>query len=183
VRWTVDEFHELACLPALEGRKLILVDGEVLDMPLANHPHDMGIGRTDRQLRQIFHEAHYWVRIQMALPLGLHTDPGPDIAVVAGEMTTNVEQPTTAILVVEVADSTLDYDIGDKADLYAAAGIGDYWVLDINGRQLLVFRDPIADAVSTTGYRYSTTRALSSADSISALVASQSSIRVSDLIV
>src|SRR5262245_2103294 len=119
VRWTVDEFHELACLPALEGRKLILVDGEILDIPLANHPHDVGIGKTDRQLRQIFPEVHFWVRIQMALPLGLHTDPGPDIAVVAGEMTTHAEQPTTALLVVEVADSTLDYDIGDKADLYA----------------------------------------------------------------
>jgi len=182
VRWTVDEFHELASLPSIEGRKLILVDGEILDTPLANHPHDMGVGKTERQLRQILPEAQYWVRNQMALPLGLHTDPGPDIAVIEGEMTTHAQQPTTAILVVEVADSTLDYDIGDKADLYAAASIADYWVLDVNGRRLLVFRNPTCDAASTTGFRYSTTQALSAKDTVSPLAAPQSTIRIADLV-
>jgi len=83
VRWTVDEFHELATLPVFDGRKMILVDGEILDMPPANHPHDMGIGSCQDALELIFSKNDFWIRVQMALPLGLRTDPVPDLAVVA----------------------------------------------------------------------------------------------------
>lgn len=182
VRWTVDEFHDLACLPIFEGRKMILVDGEILDMPPANHPHDMGIGKTNRTLGKIFPDDAWWIRIQMALPLGLHTDPIPDVAVVEGEMTTHLGQPTTAKLLVEVADSSLDYDTTDKADLYAAASIADYWVLDLNGRRLIVFRNPVVDAASATGFRYSSTQTLDASATISPLAAPQATIRVADLL-
>jgi hypothetical protein len=47
-------------------------------------------------------------------------------------------------LVVEVSDTTLFYDTTTKAELYATAGIEDYWVVDLENRQLLLFRDPVA---------------------------------------
>ena len=182
VRWTVDEFHEFASLPMFEGRKMILVDGEVLDMPPANHPHDMGIGKMNRTLGKVFPESGYWIRVQMALPLGQYTDPIPDVAVVEGEMTTHHRQPSTAQLLVEVSDSSLDYDTTDKADLYAAAGIADYWVLDLNGRQLFVFRNPVVDSASDTGFRYASIQTLDASATISPLAAPHAIIRASDLL-
>jgi Uma2 family endonuclease len=182
VRWTVDEFHELASLPVFEGRKMILVDGEILDMPPANHPHDMGIGSCQDALELIFSKNDFWIRIQMALPLGLRTDPIPDVAVVEGSRPTHRRQPSTALLIVEVSDSSIDYDAGDKADLYAAAGIADYWVLDLNGQQLLVFRDPAIDASSETGFRYAAKQALDATATISPIAAPSAAVRVADLL-
>jgi Uma2 family endonuclease len=182
VRWTVDEFHELAGLPVFEDRKMILVDGEILAMPPANHPHDMGIGSCQDALELIFSKNDFWIRIQMALPFGQRTDPIPDLAVVAGARLTHWRQPSTALLIVDVSDTSIDYDAGDKADLYAAAGIADYWVLDLNGRQLLVFRGPIPDSASATGFRYAATQALDATTTISPLAAPIAAIRVADLL-
>ncbi len=68
----------------------------------------------------------------------------PDFAIIAGTTRGSAGHPTTAALVVEVADPSLDFDTDEKRRLYARSGIQEYWVLDINGRQLLVCRDPQA---------------------------------------
>ncbi len=52
-------------------------------------------------------------------------------------------------LLVEISDSTLDYDLSVKATLYARAGIAEYWVLDVNGRRLISHRDPKGDTYSS----------------------------------
>ena len=52
------------------------------------------------------------------------------------------EHPATALLAVEVAVTSLDYDTTTKAKLYATAGIPEYWVLDLEGKRLIVFRGP-----------------------------------------
>src|SRR6266436_5618274 len=83
MRWTVDEFHLLRGMPAFEHRRMILVEGEIHDMPNPNPPHDVGIGQREDALRDAF-EPGFWVRVQMALVLGKATDPVPDLAVVAG---------------------------------------------------------------------------------------------------
>ena len=54
--------------------------------------------------------------------------------------------PEDLLLVVEVSDSTLRFDRTNKAALYALSGIQEYWVLDLNGRQLLVHRRPAGDS-------------------------------------
>lgn len=81
------------------------------------------------------------------MPLNLTpvSQPEPDIAVVKGSARDYaVAHPTTALLVVEVAESTLAFDRGEKASLYAGAGISEYWVLNLVARRLEVSRDPIA---------------------------------------
>ena len=165
-RWTVDEFHALYALPKFENRRMILVDGEILDMPAPNPAHDVSIGQAQDLLQGVF-GAGYWVRVQMALVLNLKTDPIPDLAVVEGPKSRYAsEHPTTAELVVEVANSSLTYDLGDKADLYAAGGIADYWVIDLVNRMLVVHRDPIVDAGSPFGHRYATRIELNESSSI-----------------
>lgn len=80
------------------------------------------------------------------LPIGLSTDgePEPDLAVVAGEPDDYTNHPTEkeTLLVVEISDTTLAFDRSEKSELYAEAGILEYWILDINARTLEVRREP-----------------------------------------
>src|SRR5262245_35033488 len=179
--WTLDEFHLLCGLPKFENRRMILVEGEILDMPNPSPPHDIGIGQTDEALRLAF-GGDYWIRVQMALVLGQSTDPMPDLSVVPGPRKKYTLHPTTALLVVEVSESSLGYDTREKANLYAAGGISDYWVLDLNNRCLHVFRDAIPDAEEPFGVRYKAHTTHGTGDMVSPLTAPSAKIAVADLL-
>lgn len=180
-RWTCDQFHAACDAGVFEGRYVILVDGGILEMPPPDPPHNSGVELVSDALRTAFGPGH-WVRGQMALDLSLDTDPVPDVAVIAGTPRTVTTQPTTALMVVEVSDSTLATDLGPKSHLYAAGGIADYWVLDLNGRQLHVYRNPIADAVAPRGYRYAAVQVFGPADAVSPLAKPSTMIRVSEVL-
>jgi Uma2 family endonuclease len=180
-RWTVDEFHEIYSLPAFESTRLVLLDGEILDMPNPNAPHDAGLGLALAALVAAFGPG-FWVRGQMALRLNQTTDPMPDIAIVPGTPRDYPRQPTTALQVVEVSDSTLAIDTGVKAELYAAAGIEDYWVVDVNHRRLIVHRGPQPDTAAAFGASYATADSLTAGQSVAPLARPQSTVSVTDLL-
>src|SRR5215470_17980025 len=73
-------------------------------------------------------------------------EPEPDLIVLKRDLSEFQENPRPGDvdLVVEIADTTLGFDRGIKARLYARAGIADYWVLDVNGRRMIVHRQPQA---------------------------------------
>jgi hypothetical protein len=124
-----------------EGRRAMLIDGVILEQGPMSPPHAITLGLVEEAVRTAF-GAGWWLRQQLPLVLGQDTDPQPDLAVVPGRPRDYAGHPTTADLVVEVADSSLSFDTNDKRLLYARAGIRDYWVVDVNGRRLLVYRDP-----------------------------------------
>jgi Uma2 family endonuclease len=179
-KWSAAEFHRLGDAGLFEGQNLILVDGVFLETPRPNPPHDMALILLDTVLRACFPTGHVF-RTQMSLVLGHTTDPVPDYAVVAGSARDFVQKPTTAVLVAEVADSSLVYDTTDKASLYSAAGIADYWVVDLVNRRLVVLRDPVADAAARHGSRYSTVNALVVGQSVAPLAAPAASVAVADV--
>ena len=73
----------------------------------------------------------YYLRIQLPLAIGERNQPDPDLAVVQGSYRDyEDEHPTTAALIVEVADSSLPFDRNTKASLYARAGVAEYWLVD-----------------------------------------------------
>jgi Uma2 family endonuclease len=180
-RWNCEEFHQLGDEGRFDGSKVILVDGEILDTPLPNPPHDMSTSLTDYKLKAIF-SSGYVVRVQSCLVLGQGTDPGPDLAVVVGSPRDYSQHPRTAVLVVEVSESSLNYDRGEKANLYAAGGILDYWAVDLVNRQLLVFRDPQPDPAEPHGHVYHQQLAFGPADAVAPLAAPQANVVVSELL-
>jgi hypothetical protein len=111
-------------------------------------------------LESLFDQKSYWVRDQSTLRLS-HSAPDPDLAVVDGAPTPHGPIPDRALLVVEISETTLVTDLGEKANLYASAQIADYWVMDIPHRCIVVHRKPVADPTARFGWRY---------DSISQLV-------------
>lgn len=180
-QWTCDEFHRVGDSGAFEGQNLILIDGEILEMPAAGSAHDVAMTLLDDQLRKIF-SSGFVIRSQMSLVLGKSIDPIPDLVVVQGSPRDFLQKPTTALLVAEVSDSSLDYDTNDKASLYAAARIADYWVVDLVNRQLIVHRNPQVDASKTFGFAYANVTSYFPGQSASPLAAPNSAARVGDLL-
>ena len=83
-------------------------------------------------------------------------------------------------LIVEIADSSLFEDTTTKAEVYAIGGIPDYWVIDVENRMLLIFRDPAQ--LPEGGLAYRTCLKLKETDSVTPLAQPSATIRVGDLL-
>lgn len=182
--WTCDDLNRFREMRDawFGGYRFILIDGEILEMPPPGPLHNMVVGLTEEWARRAFPIPRYWVRVQMGMPLGVNTDPVPDLAIVPGTPRDYPADPNTAELVIEVADSSLSYDTGAKASLYAAAGIRDYWVIDIEHRRLFVYRAPRPDPAATYGHGYSRQTTLGPADTITPLAAPNAGVTVAELL-
>ena len=177
--WTADQFHALGDLGCFTGRRAWLLHGVIKEDGPMNPPHAIAATKTEDVIRDVFRVGHH-VRVSKPLVTGQDTDPEPDVAVVTGKPGDYTSHPTTAVLVVEVADTSLRSDITVKAELYATAGVPDYWVLDVDGRQLRVFRDPAP--IPGGGAAYRTQRAHGPADAVAPLAAPHAAVQVADLL-
>jgi len=140
-RWTLDEWDLMISTGVLtEDDRVMLLEGEIYEMSPQNSPHSTTILLVQHALR-LAPDTH--LRVQMPLYLGGASDPEPDLAVVTGNLRDNLQShPRMALLVVEVADSSLRFDTSRKAQLYARYGIPEYWVVDLQGRQVHRFTRP-----------------------------------------
>ncbi len=139
--WTRAEYHRLHEQGFFENQRVELVDREIILMSPLGPDHSSTVGLVIEALRQAFGDG-YWVRGQDALSISDDSVPEPDVTVVKGTPRTVRRVPTTALLVVEVSVSTLAFDLGRKAQVYAAAGVKDYWVVDVAGGRIIVHRNP-----------------------------------------
>ncbi len=93
------------------------------------------------------------ILVRVKNPIAIPTSesaPQPDLAwVTLRRYIDRRPLPEEVMLVVEIADTSLDHDTTTKAALYAAAGIADYWVVDLVARAVIVFRDPVAGRYDT----------------------------------
>jgi hypothetical protein len=84
--------------------------------------------------------------------------------------------------VVEISDATIGFDLGSKASLHASCGVGDYWVVDLSGRRVVVHRGPTADASARFGYRYADVQSFDANAVLTPLAKPDSNIPVADLL-
>lgn len=182
LRWTVALFHAVNSTGVFAGRRPMLIHGVLLEQGPMNPPHATALELLAEALRAAFGSG-WRLRQQLPLVLGQETDPLPDVAMVPGSARTAPPgHPTSASLVVEVSDTSLTYDMTTKAELYATASIPEYWVLDLNARQLHVFRDPAPLAANLGAVAYSTHLTLGPTDAVSPLAAPTGTVRVVDLL-
>jgi Uma2 family endonuclease len=118
----------------------------------------------------------------MTLDLGRVSVPDPDVAVIPGAPTPAGDYPTTALLVVEVSDTTLRHDRGRKARMYARAGIADYWIVNLVDGQVEVHREPLYNPAKRPRYQYTRITVVRPGDVLSPLAAPTGSIAVADLL-
>ena len=180
VRFTRAEYYRLAALGFFDGKRVERVRGEVVEMSPTDWAHVVACRKTGELLDRAFTSIGWVSRRDQPIALA-DSDPEPDVMAVAGRFEHYTDHPTTALLVVEVANTTLARDLTTKAKLYAEAGIPEYWVLDLVNRWLHVFRDP-GPLPAGPGSVYGSRVEHGSADAVTPLAAPAASVRVADLL-
>lgn len=154
-RFTRLEYDKLIDLGVFQpGESIELLGGHLVVAEPHGARHYTAIVKTAKVLQAVFGTASY-VRIQGPIRLDDESEPEPDVAVVPGTVEDyGHEHPARAVLVVEVAESSLTFDRDYKGSLYARGRVPDYWVLNLLDRVLEVYREPCADAATPFGWRY-----------------------------
>jgi len=137
-----------------EGQRVILMEEEIIAMPLMKAPHQTAVSLAAEAVRTAFGTG-YFVREQGPFDIGEATDPEPDVAVIAATIRDFAAgHPSQAALIIEISDATLAYDRLQKASLYAKAGVADYWIVNVKARQIEVHRQPLEDSTQPFGLGY-----------------------------
>jgi len=179
-RWTRTELLQLIEEGHTEFERYELFDGELIDKMGKNRPHVTSVHLIVRELRRVFG----YDRVLQEAPINLRPQddvayhPEPDVIVQAESILSSEgmeeQRPRGILLAVEVADSTLRFDLTSKATAYARAAIVEYWVVDIAGKQVFVHRQP-------TGDRYLSVHSYRSGEAIHPVTQPDGDIAVDDL--
>jgi hypothetical protein len=149
---------------------------------VVNPPHDTGVFLGLTVLQRLFVRGHV-VRPRLSLDLGRRYQPIPDLAVVEGEARDYATRyPTSAVLLVEVADSSLRHDRVVKAHRYALTDIADYWIVNLVDRQLEVYRNPGPDPDRPGRFCYANLTIVSADGQIAPLAKPDLQTNVADLL-
>lgn len=175
-RWSRQEYEDLIASGMIEeGSRVELIEGVITDMPVQKPKHSVAGELAQQALASAFGPSCH-VRSQRPLSLDEFSAPEPDVAVVKGGVRDYLKQhPATALLVVEISDTTLAKDRGPKLRVYARNQIAEYWIVNLAERQLEVHRDPAGD-----GYR--SRAVLAAGESVSPLAAPAAKVAVADLL-
>ena len=123
------EYDRLVELGAFRDEKLELLEGDLVPMSPHGSEHALAIQVLTRLFARTLDDS-VWVRVQLPLAAAETSEPEPDLAVVpSGEY--GGRHPDTALLVIEVASSSVREDLERKARLYARAQVDEYWVIDV----------------------------------------------------
>jgi Uma2 family endonuclease len=146
-RITVDEFFQMAEIGIFaDDERVELIHGEVLTMSPAGPPHLMCVNNlTDRLARHLYGGDRETGRLSVQNPirLGETSAPEPDVCVLSPDTPrTRVPEAKDVLLLIEVAESSLEYDRGPKLQVYAAAKIPVYWIVDLVNDYVDVFTLP-----------------------------------------
>jgi Uma2 family endonuclease len=171
-----DEFYRLGELGFFGDERVELIHGVLCTMPPIGPDHASYTARLTKLFVYLWGESHQ-VRIQSPISLG-DSEVQPDVAIAESRADDYEEShPETAVLVVEIAKSSLAYDRGPKSAIYASAGIADYWIVNLNNQTVEVRRDP-AEAPEPG---YLSVRIYRKGEEIAPLAAPDKTVKVSDL--
>jgi Uma2 family endonuclease len=182
-RWSRVEYERLVEQGVFRpGERLELLDGLLVVREPQGSRRAAAVAAARERLAAAFGPGHH-VRGQAPVALDETSEPEPDLAVVAGEpWDYRHGHPSTPLLVVEIADSTLALDRRYKGALYARAGIADYWIVNLVDLVLEVYRDPASSTAPRRGWRYRGVQLLTREATVSPLAAPAASIAVADLL-
>ena len=182
-RWSRVEYESMIEKAVFRpDERLELLGGDLVVREPQGGPHALAVERTAKALLTAF-EATWRIRVQLPIALDEDSEPEPDVSVVAGPLeVTPPELPSQAVLVVEVADTSLAFDRGRKGNLYARARLPEYWIVNLVDRVLEVYREPAPDAGAPYGWAYRTLLTLGPDDHVTPLAAPSAHILVADFL-
>jgi Uma2 family endonuclease len=152
-KWTIEQYHKLVNAGMLSDRRVELLIGDIIEMAPEGMPHAVYCGDAVDYLKQLMGDR---AKVREAHPITLPNDsePEPDIAVVKLVQNRYLDHhpyPEDIYWLIEYADSTLTKDLNIKQRIYAQAGIPEYWIVNLQGSELIIFR-----GASSAGYETET---------------------------
>lgn len=179
LRWTRQQYHAIGDCGILVGL-YELIEGEIISKMGQNRPHITAVTLLIKWLIALFGGDYVQGQgpIDVADADNATSEPLPDVAVLAQPITaymTHSPGPADLLLVAEVSDTTLRFDRTTKAALYARAGIVEYWIVDVDGRQIYAHRQPAPEG-------YAEIVAYSADEEIATLTRPDAPVRVADLL-
>ncbi|NUN63625.1 Uma2 family endonuclease [Pseudanabaena biceps] len=143
--WTVADYHQMIEAGVLdEDDRVELLEGKIVCMSPQRPFHAASVQRSSRLLFKLLSDRAE-IRIQLPVTLGNDSEPEPDIAVVrldANEYSFRHPEAPDIYLLIEVADWTISKDRKQKARIYSKNQVLEYWILDLQKRQVYIFRQP-----------------------------------------
>ncbi len=175
-RWPRRQYEHLVEAGILSDDDHVeLIDGRIVPGSPQNSRHATAVTLC-RQALDAVRPDGYFVRTQAPLALGSHSEPEPDLALIAGTPAEYWDDhPASAVLIVDVADSSLDKDRNEKRRLYATHEIPEYWIVNVTAPTVEVYRGP-------EDGEYTTKRTLDRTETLHLSAVSTDPIAVSDLI-
>ncbi|RMH84643.1 MAG: Uma2 family endonuclease [Calditrichaeota bacterium] len=147
-RFTVQDYYRMAEAGILtEDDRVELIDGEIVEMSPVGSQHAGCVDRLNRMFNRACQE-NFIVRVQGPVRLDQYSEPEPDVAILKPRpdyYTSGHPGPAEVMLIIEVADTTADYDRQVKMPLYARAGIELAWLVDLPRQVIEVYSDPQPD--------------------------------------
>jgi Uma2 family endonuclease len=145
-RFTLDDVLKMQDAGILDpDARVELIDGGLIEMAPEGLPH----ARAKMQLNfwLVAHAGPHvsWV-VDTTLRLSATSAPDPDLYLFSSDLPLERVDGQSVGLVIEIADASLRKDLSAKAELYAAHGVRDYWVIDLAGAAIVVHRDPAGEA-------------------------------------
>jgi Uma2 family endonuclease len=154
-RFTLAEYHKLAELGFFgEDDHIELINGEIIQMVAKGKAHETCLRKLLKELPRLVGDR---ATLQSQAPIILlpNSEPEPDFAILKNRSDDYLfghPEPADTLLVIEVADSSLNYDRDVKIPLYAKAGIADYWIINLGDNYLEYYSEPYQDNQGKYGY-------------------------------
>jgi Uma2 family endonuclease len=181
-RWSRVEYERLVERGMFEGEHLELLDGLLVVREPQGSRHSAAVAALSEVLKRAF-GVGFHVRPQLPVALDDSSEPAPDIVVVPGRPWGYLHgHPTTPLLLVEIAETSLSLDRRHKSALYARAGLADYWIVNLPGGILEVYREPAPTVSADPGWAYRSVQVLTRGASVAPLAAPEARIAVADLL-
>lgn len=155
-RWTVAEFHRMAEVGLLnEDSRVELIDGEIIEMAPIGSQHSGKANRFVYLFSKVFGKKAI-IAAKNPVVLGGYGEPQPDMTILRWREDFYEQAHPHAedvLLIIEISDSTLRYDRDVKVPLYAKNGIPEVWLLDLQQKQLEIYREPLNGVYQQRDYR------------------------------
>ena len=146
---TVADYYKMAEAGILSpDDRLELIEGQIIEMPPIGSEHGGRVNKLNRLLVTVL-GSRAILSVQNAVRLSDILEPVPDFAVLRPRQDDYTASHPTApdvLLLIEVADSSLKYDRGVKARLYARHGVPEFWIVDVRARRVSIYRTPEGDS-------------------------------------
>ncbi|RUS95584.1 hypothetical protein DSM106972_089400 [Dulcicalothrix desertica PCC 7102] len=142
-KWTIDEYHRMIESGILDNRRVELLRGEIVEVAPEGEPHAYFSSEAGEYLTLLLGEL---ATVRPAKPITLPdgSEPEPDISIVqrlGRQYLQHHPYPENIFWLIEYSNTSLEKDLEIKTEIYAEAGIGEYWVVNLRTKELIVFRN------------------------------------------